>query len=164
MKSVRNPFASAAPELTPVKRAERSSQRRLTDAERHAIVAMWSKDGSITRVANHFNVHRNTVSDLVKQVRSVQNSGSPSDWRKKLTDELPNQSVAAIERSIQDTEDVHKAASTAIAHLKGIGALQGDSGATVNVFVGSIANMPADLAGEYFEVEATRVPEEDRDT
>lgn len=135
------------------KRAERSTQRRLTDAERHAIVAMWATQGSITHVANHFNVHRNTVSDLVKSVKSVQNADS-SDWRKKLTEELPTKAVAAIERSLIDETDVHKAAGTALSYFKGTGVMSGDSPA-VNVFVGSIANMPADLAGDYFDITPT---------
>lgn len=139
----------------PVKQAERSSQRRLSDAERHAIIAMWSKDGSITRVANHFNVHRNTVSDLVKLVRSVQspaNAGGSglSEWKQKLD----TGSFQAIERSVNDSQDVHKAASTGLGWLKGSGVLQPD-GASVNVFVEQIMGLPEDMRSALFEVTPT---------
>jgi len=149
---------SEATVLTPNPDARLKHGKRLTEPQKRAIVAAVAVKGSMQLVAHEFGVHRNTVAQLCKDVRAVPNSGLSYDWRKKLTDELPNQSVAAIEKSITDVEDVHKAASTAIAHLKGIGALQGDAGATVNVFMGSIANLPTDLASDYFEVEHTPCP------
>ena len=76
-------------------------------------------------------------------------------WRKKLTDELPAKSVDAIERSVIDGEDVHRAATTAIAHLKGIGVLAGDTqAASVNVFIASAGSLPVDLADGYVTLES----------
>lgn len=154
---------SEATILTPPPDTQPNTHNRLNEAQRRAIVARYMVLGSIGQTAQEFGVHRNTVSTLVNSVRNVENSPLSADWRKKLTDTLPNLSVDAIERSISDLEDPHKAASTALAHLKGIGALQGE-GTTVNVFVGSISNMPADLAEDYFEVEHTPIPEDGSET
>ena len=133
---------------------------RLTEGQRHLIVNAVLNGERQTAVAKRFNVHPNTVNRLLKSVRNTPQSGLSSAWREKLTNELPAKSVNAIELSILDTVDVHKAASTAIAHLKGIGALQGDQ-ATINVMVNAISSLPPDLAGDYLDVESTTTSSND---
>ncbi len=128
--------------------------KRLTEAQKRAIVASVAVKGSMQLVAQEFGVHRNTVAQLVNSVRQNVKVSELSGWRDKLTNELPAQSVDAIQRSINDLGDPHKAASTALSHLKGIGALQGDQ-AIVNVMVNAISSLPPDLAGDYLEVEPT---------
>lgn len=125
----------------------------LDEPTRRAIVARIAQGESITNTAKHFGIHMNTASRIWNSVKRVNNAGLESleQWRLKLD----QGSFKAIESSVTDTQDVHKAASTGLSWLKGVGVLAGDQGTQVNVFMGSIANMPADLAGDYFEVEAT---------
>jgi hypothetical protein len=99
--------------------------------------------------ANHFNLNRNTVSRLINSVREVSNSSLSASWRSKLTETMPQLSVDAMERSITDLNDPHRAANTAIQHLKGIGALQTEGSSTVNVFVANIGQLPANWREEY---------------
>ena len=105
------------------------------------------------QVAKDFNCHPNTVNTLVKSVKEVENSPLSTGWRAKLTETLPQLSVDAIEKSLKDTEDVHKAASTALSHLKGIGALAQEGSANVNVFIQQVAGLPSDWQQEYFTVD-----------
>ena len=55
---------------------------------------------------------------------------------------MPNY-VRAVERSVNDTDDVHRAANTATTVLKGLGHLQNDG---VNVQVNTfLASLPDDM-------------------
>ncbi len=144
--------------VEPTKHSPESGPR-LTEGQRHLIVNAVLNGERQVDVAKRFGVHPNTVNRLLKSVRKEPESQLSSAWREKLTNELPAKSVNAIELSILDTVDVHKAASTAIAHLKGIGALQGDQ-AIVNVMVNAISSLPPDLAGDYIEITPTPQPEE----
>ncbi len=138
---------------------------RLTPGQRHLIVSAVLAGERQVDVAKRFGVHYNTVSLLCKSVRNTPNSPLNGDWRQRLTGELPTLSVQAIERSVTDVNDVHKAASTAIAHLKGIGALQGEGNSTITVMLNSVSSLPADLAQDYLEIEATTPPtSQDSDT
>ena len=126
---------------------------RLTEGQRRLIVAAVLAGERQSVVAKRFGVHHNTVYTLCKSVKGCGIPGEPSDWRQKLTSELPAKSVKAIELSLNDTVDVHKAASTALAHLKGIGALNSDSGANVSIFVANVGTLPPDWQTDYFQVE-----------
>lgn len=138
------------PETKPRKR---SSQRRLSEPEKRSIIAAVAQGVTQQQVAKDFNCHPNTVNTLVKSVKEVENSPLSTGWRSKLTETLPQLSVDAIEKSLKDDQDVHKAASTALSHLKGIGVLAQDGGSNVNVFIQQVANLPADWQSEYFTVE-----------
>lgn len=129
---------------------------RISEPHKRAILAAVVSGSTQVDAAKQFGVHPNTVSAIVKSVRAVQNA-SVGDWRRKLVDELPAKSVAAIERSVSDQEDVHRAANTALAHLKGIGVLAPDagSGASVQVFVGQVSGLPAAWQQEYFSSTTT---------
>jgi len=142
---------ASAVTLQPESKPERKKGGpKLTEAERRAIVAEVATGKRQVAVAKQFNVSPNTVWSLVKSVRSTVNgSALTADWRRKLTETLPAKSVDAIERSIGDVDDPHKAASTAIAHLKGIGVLASENQTNVNVFVNQIANLPADWQQSY---------------
>ncbi len=137
----------------------RSSQRRLSEPEKREIVAAIASGDSQVAVAQRFNVHINTINRLIVSVRrGVKDSVlSASTWRSRLTDTLPTHSVDAIERSVKDLADPHKAASTAIAHLKGIGALQSESNQQVNVFFSQINNLPDDVKAGYITADSSPV-------
>ena len=75
-------------------------------------------------------------------------------WRQKLTEQLPAKAVDAIERSVSDDRDVHKAAGTGIALLKGLRILDSDA-PTTNVFLTSINALPVDWQSEYFDIPPT---------
>lgn len=139
---------------------------RITPASRAAIAAQVIAGATQTSVASQFGVHPNTVYNIVKDVR--ENGADPAqlDWRKRLSETLPTKAVSAIERSIDDTEDVHKAANTGVQVLKGLGHLAGDQGATnVTVIVQAIQSLPADIRAMYLSnddvIEVT--PECDKD-
>ena len=143
---------SEASVLTPTVSSYKGGPK-LTDGQRHLIVAAVLAGESQASVAKRFGVHHNTVYTLCKSVKGAENPGEPSNWREKLTQTLPAKSVQALELSITDTTDVHKAASSAIAHLKGIGALQQEGGGQVNVFVQMVSGLPADWQRDYFGIE-----------
>lgn len=148
---------STVPDLVDSTTTRKKSGPKLTEGQRRAIVAEVALGHSQIAVAQQFGVSPNTVGTLVKSVRQSQSSALSTSWRSKLTDALPTHSVDAIERSVLDTGDVHKAATTAIAHLKGIGVLAADQSSTVNVFVNQVVNLPQDWQSRYLSVESTPV-------
>ncbi len=136
---------------------------KLDEPTRRAIVAMVAQGATITNTAKYFNLHTNTVSRIwnsVKKLRNASVSTSMEDWRAKLD----TGSFTAIERSVGDTQDVHKAASTGLSWLKGVGVLAADSTTTVQVMLNSVSSLPADLAQDYIEIDATPSPSQDSDT
>lgn len=137
----------------------RSSQRRLSEAEKQSIVAYVAQGHTQQQAAKQFNCHPNTVGTLLKPIKEVPNSPLNTGWRSKLVETLPQLSVDAIERSIKDDQDVHKAATTALSHLKGIGALAQEGATNVNVFIQQVANLPQDWQREYFTIEAENGPD-----
>lgn len=143
---------------TPTNEIRNGSQRRLSEAEKQSIVAAVATGKSQTQVAIEFGVHRNTVWALCQPVKEIANSPLNPGWRSKLNETLPQLSVDAIERSVKDTDDVHKAAGTAIQHLKGIGVLASENSSQVNVFVQQIQGLPADWQASYFGMDDTPSP------
>lgn len=127
------------------------SQRRLSEPEKQSIIAQVALGKSQTQAALDFGVHRNTVWALCQPVKDLPGSPLDKTWRTRMTDELPALAVNAMQASMEDREDVHRAASTGIALLKGIGALASDNATTltVSVFAGSVANLPADWQERY---------------
>ena len=119
---------------------------RLTEPQKRAIVAAVALK-PINQVAADFGVHRNTVANLCKAVRNVPNSPLSTAWRAKFA-QLPELAVDAIEASLKDREDVHRAAGTAQTHLKGVGIYASDAPVT-NVFVQQLSSLPPDWQAEY---------------
>ncbi len=132
---------------------QRSPQRRLSEPEKQSIIAAVALGQSSRSVAKRFNCHENTVYNLVKAVKKVAKGPLSQGWRARLNEEIPRDSVDAIHASVLDREDVHKAASTAIAVLKGVGVLASENSSTVNIFMNDVARLPADWQKEYFNVD-----------
>jgi transposase-like protein len=128
---------SEATTLTP-QQPTRKTRPRLDEATRRAIIARVVETDSISGTAKEFGLHTNTVSRLWASVKKVRNTGHEG-WREKLANELPSQAVDAIELSVKDRIDIHKAAATGMGLLKGLGHLQGE-GVSVNIqqVIGSI--------------------------
>jgi len=132
-----------------------STYKRITPAQRSAIVAEYASGKTIGQVAQQFGVHRNSVSVMVNNVRKQANSpalATHAVQTKALAQLISDEAKLAVQRSVQDLVDVHKAAGTGLSWLKGTGELNGD-GTTVNVFVGAIRELPADLRGEYLSID-----------
>ncbi len=146
-----------ASELTsdPVAPTRRNTQRRLSEVEKREIIAAIASGHTQITVATRFGCHINTVNALVQSVRrGVKDSVlSGSSWRSKLTEDIPRDSVDAIHASVLDREDVHKAATTGIAILKGIGVLASENSSTVNIFMNDVSRLPQDWQKNYFNVD-----------
>ena len=143
-----------------------SNTKRLTPAQRTAIVAAVAQGQTIGQVAQQFGVHRNSVSILVNAVRKqVPNSviALQRETVQTVVQHISNGARDAIQRSVNDLQDVHKAATTGLSWLKGTGELAGDGGSTLNVFFSQVNNLPADWQAKYvsneefIEVNATHV-------
>lgn len=101
-------------------------------------------------LATTYNVSKSTVDRILRQFKrnrphaSERLPGSdPRPVLEKLKQSLLVDSHVAIDRSVRDTGEVHKAASTGLAYLKGIGEhSSGERPADVNVNV-LVANVPA---------------------
>jgi transposase-like protein len=91
---------------------------KLTEAKKQEMLAAYASGMTINAIAKHYGVHRNTVRPIVQTAKSGMQVSQ--DWREKFN-RLPELCVDAVERSITDTKDVHKAAGTAQTHLKGVG-------------------------------------------
>jgi transposase-like protein len=129
---------SEATELTPHSAPTRKTRPRLDEATRRAIIARVVETESISGTAKEFGLHTNTVSRLWATVKKVRNAGLESleDWRAKLD----GKSYKAVERSLDDPVEPHKAATTGLTWLKGSGVLQGDNqvNVTIQQMIGSI--------------------------
>lgn len=143
---------SPNPEPDPIslKRKQAPSSKRYTEAQKRAMVGAVMAGESIISVSKRFGMNRTLLGQLVRSVKAVPGSALNADWRKKLNADLPSQSVDAIERSVTDLNDVHKAAATAVAHLKGIGVFASEATTQVSVLVSGVQNLPADWREAYF--------------
>lgn len=121
------------------------TQRRLPAKVKTAIVAERVAGASVQDICKKYGVHRNSVRRLVNEVRQAvpESALGPDDWRKELQEDVPRMSVHAIRRSLADEGEIHRAAITALAALRGLRILGGES-ATVNVYQ-LLANPPAGL-------------------
>ena len=121
----------------------------LTPASKSAIVAAAAQGITKTAIAQQFGVSRQTVHSVVSSFQAqVQDSQNPlsEGWRKTLTDSLPAKATQAIERSIDDMDNVHAAAGSGFKLLQGLGILGGEtSSQTINVFVANQASLPDDI-------------------
>lgn len=102
---------------------------------------------TLQQVADKYGVNRSTIWRVKKAfVSSQPDSVLSEDWRTKLHNALPVKAVTAIERSLDDEDDVHKAASTGVNVLKGLGHLQGEGvNVTIQQMLGAI---PEEWRGE----------------
>lgn len=136
-----------------------SNTKRLTPAQRTAIVAQVASGQTNIAVAQQFGVHVNSVSRLVSAVRQqvkdtvLDRESRQAPQVKALAQVISDDAKLAIHASVQDRDDVHKAAGTGLSWLKGTGELAGDN--QVNVFIGALREMPADVRDEYLSIDAT---------
>ena len=104
------------------------------------------------QIAQQVGVHPNSVKRVQADIRIGLSDAAGlakapvGDWRRKLTEQLPKHATDAIEKSLKDDNDVHKAAGTGLALLKGLRVLDSDSVTNnVTVYIESIRSMPADM-------------------
>src|SRR5689334_18775942 len=122
--------------------------RYLTEIQRRSIIAEVASGKSQESVAQAFGVHVNTVGRLAREVRKGSKTLAQSgEWRKTLYETMIPESVSAVRSSINDSEDVHKAATTAMQHLKAVGVVQGD--VTVTNIVINVHDMPANWRDKF---------------
>ena len=146
----------------PMLESQTASQRktpvRLKASQKQAVIASLANGLSQRDAAKQFGVHHNTINGWVRSMRqSVTEAQNPlpQNWRNRLTDLLPAKATDAIERSVDDLNDVHKAAGTGLALLKGIGILAGDQGDTnISIVVQTINAMSPDLRERYIGLES----------
>jgi transposase-like protein len=91
---------------------------KLTEQKKQEMLAAYASGMTINAIAKHYGVHRNTVRPIVQAAKRGMEVSQ--DWRERFN-KLPDLCVDAVERSVTDTKEVHKAASTAQTHLKGVG-------------------------------------------
>ena len=106
----------------------------LPDKIRLAIVADRMSGRSVADIANAYGVHRNTVSVICNATNDVPER---AEFRERFA-ELPNLCVDAIIASVSDRKDVHRAAGTAQAHLKGIGVYGQDTSISITQLVSNL--------------------------
>jgi transposase-like protein len=146
---------------SPGKPKDASRRAKLTEAQRKQAVSEVFAGEAIATVARRFGITRQSLSSLTRNVRKAGAvSLATKNWRQELVDELPQYSVNALKRSICDDDDKHKAAGTAIAHLKGIGVLAGENQANVNVFIQAIAQLPSDWQARYVRTPGVVLPQD----
>lgn len=134
--------------------------KRLTNAQRTAIVAEVASGKTNAQVAKDFNVHVNTVSILVNRIRkAVPQMNGPAQWRERVV--LKSQD--AIDAGVDCNDDPYKRGTLAVAVMRGLGEFAGDH--QVNVFVNAVGSLPADLRSEYLSsddaIEATAIGSDD---
>lgn len=136
-----------------------NSRRYLTDAQRQAIVAEVAAGNTQAAVAQRFKVHVNTVNTIIRAVRKSAKEGTfrGQSWKNKLYETMVPNSVNAIERSINDLDDIHKAAGTAMAHLKAVGVVRDESSVTVNIFANT-QDLPRDWYSRMQPIEESDAP------
>lgn len=137
----------------------RKSGPKLSEGQRRAIVAEVATGRRQKDVAQQFGVHPHTVQSLVQSVREIPNNPLNSGWRQELYEKIVPESVSAIRRSVNDTNDIHKAAGTAMAHLKAVGVVKEDSAVQVNIFT-NVQDLPADWRDKFITIESTDTPTE----
>lgn len=141
---------SEASDLTPLI-IDKPTQRRLTETQKRAMIAAVAQGETKLSVAQRFNCHPNTVSNLCKDVAGlpVRSAKGLEAWRNQ-NDEA---SFEAVHASVSDRNDVHKAAGTGLAWLKGVGVLAGDN--QINVTVATMVSaIPEDWRDRYVETPA----------
>tara|TARA_R100001530_G_scaffold133079_1_gene106066 strand:+ start:547 stop:1023 length:477 start_codon:yes stop_codon:yes gene_type:complete len=119
-------------------------------AKQEAIVIAKASGVSTKDCAKAYQVSESTVDRIVRNLKKVNpmaaehvSTAHSLPSLEKLKASLLVNSHVAIDRSVRDTGEVHKAASTGLAYLKGIGEhSSGERTADVNVNV-LVANVPA---------------------
>lgn len=138
--------------------AHRPPVRRLSEAERRAIVAHYTSNGSILQTSQHFGVHRNTVSTIVNSVRKLANvseSVLAPNWRETMRPKA----IQAVTAGLEHDDDPYKQANVGIQVLKGLGDFKND--AELNI-VTLVSNAPAgvdDIAASCRTLETHASPE-----
>lgn len=124
----------------------------LTSDERAAIGARLLAGYTKTKIAKELNLARSTVLKVAKRLQVDKSNGAELDIRARLQN-LNSVAADAIQASMQDREDVHKAAVTSIQHLKGMGVYASDNNVSANVIV-QVAALPEDWRDRYIGPES----------
>ncbi len=104
--------------------------KQVTEQQKIEMIAAYAAGMPIGAIAKQYGFHRNTIRPIVHAgTAGIQKS---QDWRERFN-KLPDLCVDAIERSVRDTGDIHKAATTAQTHFKGIGVYGADNQVAINV-------------------------------
>ncbi len=107
--------------------------KRLTPAEKGALIAALSQGMSQIEAAEQFKVHRNTVHRLFNQVKAVNHPANPlaGDWKSKARSDAQQ----AVTDGMTQRKDVVSAANIGLKVLYGIGDLSTSSKVEVDADV-----------------------------
>jgi hypothetical protein len=120
------------------------NNKRMSRLEHLAILAEVGSGKPQRQVAKQFGVSKQTVNALVKEVREA----VTVDSLEPVVSVISRDAKLAIQRSVNDLVDVHKAAATGLSWLKGTGELQPDGG-NVNVFSQTVVSLGTNWRQEY---------------
>ncbi len=129
-------------ELTP----PATAHKRITDKQKREIIAAVAQGEPKTAVAQRLNIHRNTVNAICRDVQGLPKQGVKhlEEWRSTLD----SGSFEAIEASVKDRTDPHRAATTGLNWLKGSGVLAPDNLGTGNVAT-VVSSIPEEWRSRY---------------
>lgn len=94
-------------------------RNRLTDRERQAVIAACASGGVKQDIAKDFGIRPETVSRILRGVKTVQNPSNPLSHTYKST--LKDKAVRAIERGLDAKRDPYAAANIGVKVMSGIG-------------------------------------------
>jgi len=117
---------------------------KLTPQERTAIIAAVVAGTPKGEIAKHFHVHPNTISQMIRQVKTVKNPANPlnSDFRQ----EFRTKAIAAVKSGLDSDLDPYKRANIGVRVLEGIGELiPSQVNVNLNAVIGQV---PAELDDE----------------
>lgn len=127
---------------------------KLSEVQRLNAAAAVLAGHSKALVAKEFGVTQQAIHNLSKSLLIP----GEIDIRSRLT-ALNATAATAIERSMLDTEDVHKAANTGVQHLKGMGVYAADAQVSVAI-VNQVAALPEDWQSRYVSNTLTVSPDD----
>lgn len=115
-------------------------------ATKEAILLAKASGTHVSTICRTFKVSPATVYRITRSVKQKNDLArqylvSPQTDLSQLKEKMLHKSHVAIDRSLDDTQEPHKAASTGLAYLRGVGEHGGERKAEVNVQV-LIANVP----------------------
>lgn len=131
----------STPQPAPKRSVLRTGKQK-TPAERAALIAAVAGGMPQAEAAQHFNVHRNTVSRWCLAVRKVDNPANPMSKEWKET--VKTHAIKAVENGLKCNEDPYKAANIGVRVLEGIGEFVATKDVHVNM-TGVIAAIPEEL-------------------
>ena len=91
----------------------------LTPAARSAVVAAVAAGMTKTEAAQQFAIHRNTVTEICKEVSQLAHPANPLSEHWKPT--MKQDAIAAVTAGLRASRDPYKAANIGVKVLEGIG-------------------------------------------